>query len=168
MKKHFWLKNRFLILKCKAKEAELSPFLSVTLRLLQGCSKLCSPWFLWSNHNSRSREAMKQHRGRLIFSLLTLLFLCGQTATQASIHQRRPNICDETFNTKWLLEIKEKEKRNHTDIHKIHFQGESRNSRSQGFYLDTVMCLFSGSDPYVIELKKEKGFTKSKGVVRDS
>lgn len=30
------------------------------------------------------------------------------------------------------------------------------------------MCLFSGSDPYVIELKKEKGFTKSKGVVRES
>lgn len=44
-----------------------SPFLHVPLHLLQGCSKLCSPQLLWSNHGRRSREARETAQKKVYF-----------------------------------------------------------------------------------------------------
>lgn len=108
----------------------------------------------------------KQHRRKFIFSLLTLIFLHGQTATQTSIHQKTfkgwPKVCDETFNTKWLLEIRKKEKWNHTHTHKIHFQSESSNFWGQGFYLGIVVCSLVHCLIWEIYSRKIKVFRKSK------
>lgn len=72
--------------------------------------------------------------------------------------------CDETFNTKWFLETRKKEKRNHThNTHKIYFQSESRNWRSHGFYLDIVICSLVWLVIWRIYSEKKKVFYKAQG-----